>query len=251
MAEKNERTAEETSVTAWVPMAEKVVATAEAAGTVGAAGEARALAALWGALARGLLRPDAALVEQVRSGAFAVGLDGLLDRGADPALDRALGLLGEYGRDAAGRDAETVRLELEVEYNRLFVGPAKLVAPPYESYYASASPEGKGGRLRTADEFAVRHAYEAAGYAMPDAFVDLPDHIALELDFLALLVRDEAAAWEAGEAGRAEELRARADAFAAEHPARWVGRLATLVDAGARLGFYPALARIACMLLEA
>ena len=52
-------------------------------------------------------------------------------------------------------------------------------------------------------------------------------------------------------AERAAQLQEAADAFAAEHPARWVDQLAARIDAGARTGFYPALARIACVMLGA
>ena len=143
-----------------------------------------------------------------------------------------------------------MRLELEVDYNRLFVGPGKLIAPPYESYYASENSE-HGGRLRTQDEFAVKMAYAANGYAMPEQFVDLPDHAAIELDFLALMARDEAAAWEAGDSQRAFYLQQEADAFAAQHPARWFATCAERVDAGARTAFYPAVMRFACVMLGA
>ena len=214
---------------------------------------AKVAAALWGTLARGLLRPTVELAADVRSGAYAGTLAALLDEGADERLAQAMEVLRAYGAVAAdpARTDDDVRLELEIDYNRLFVGPGKLLAPPYESFYASEAMGGEGGRLRTEDEFAVKMAYAVNGYAMPEVFVDLPDHAAIELDFLALLARDEVAAWEAGEAERALELQREADAFAAQHPACWFASCAARVDAGSRLGFYPAVMRIACVMLGA
>ena len=80
---------------------------------------------------------------------------------------------------------------------------------------------------------------------MPAEFVDLPDHIAIELNFLAILARDEVDAWEAGETSRAVALQDAADDFAAEHPCRWLSQLCDRVDEGASLPVYPAFLRIA------
>lgn len=211
---------------------------------------ARSAAIAYGLLARGLLRPDAGLCADVRDGSYAGGLERVLDGEASWELGRALAAVRAFGERAASLDVEEARLRLEVEYNRLFVGPGRLLAPPYESYYASQGLSGRGGRLRTEDELAVRRAYADAGYAMPDEFVDLPDHMALELDFLSLLCADEAEAWEVGDADGARALRSVADEFAQRHPARWFGRCAALVASGAREGFYPALMRLACALVE-
>ena len=210
---------------------------------------AAASAILWGALAQGLLRPDSRLASELRSGDYVARIASAVDPGASEDLDQAVGLIREFSEGVAGLAPEELRLRLEVEYNRLFVGPLKVIAPPYESYYASADAEGEGGRLRTQDEFAVKVDYALAGYRMPQEFVDLPDHVAIELDFLALLARDESAAWEAGEREKALGLQRAADEFASEHPCRWLGQLAGRVDEGAKLAFYPAVLRIARTML--
>jgi len=212
---------------------------------------ARVSAALWGTLARGLLRPTVELAADVRSGAYASALADLIDEAASPLLAQALGVLRDYAAalQESGRTNDELRLDLEVDYNRLFVGPGKLLAPPYESFYASEAMGGEGGRLRTQEEFAVKVAYAANGYAMPEQFVDLPDHAAIELDFLALMARDEANAWDAGDVERALYLQREADAFAAQHPATWFATCADRVDAGARTPLYPAIMRIACVML--
>lgn len=210
---------------------------------------AAAYAALLGLLSRALLRPDLALAHEVRTGSFGATIAGLLDPPAHCELAGALDVLASCTRDWLDASDEEVRLELEIDYNRLFVGPAALLAPPYESYYASMLPNGKGGRLRTQDEATVRSAYRRWGYTAPEVFIDLPDHIAVELGFLALLARDESAAWETGNAKKARELQRAGDEFATQHPGAWVARCAARVDNGARGGFYPAVLRIATVLL--
>lgn len=210
---------------------------------------AAAYAALLGLLSRALLRPDLALAHDARTGSFGAAIAELVDASADSKLAGALDVLASCAHGWLGADDEEVHRELEVDYNRLFVGPAALLAPPYESYYASMLPNGKGGRLRTQDEAAVRSAYRRWGYTAPEVFIDLPDHIAVELGFLALLARDESAAWEVGDAQKATGLQQAGDEFAAQHPGTWVARCAARVDNGAREGFYPAVLRIATVLL--
>ena len=205
---------------------------------------AASTAILWGALAQSLLRPTAEFAADLKSGAFVGKLGSVVSGEASMNLMQSLRLLAEFGAENHGLSDDELRLKLEVEYNRLFVGPLKLIAPPYESYYASARADGEGGRLRTQDEFDVRAAYKAAGYDMPAEFVDLPDHIAIELNFLAILARDEVDAWEAGETSHAVALQDAADDFAAEHPCRWLAQLCDRVDEGASLPVYPALLRI-------
>lgn len=205
---------------------------------------ARSAGMLAGLLSRGFLRPGAALAEEVRSGAFARAV-GEVVAWEEPAIAGALEGIERCGADLRELEPDGARLALEVDYNRLFVGPGSLLAPPYESYYASARAGGGAGRLRTDDERAVVRAYRAQGFCMPDAFVDLPDHVAVELDFLAQLARREAICWDIGNAASAEALQQAQEAFRREHLGAWVGDFAVLVAAGARTPFYPALTVLA------
>lgn len=68
-------------------------------------------------------------------------------------------------------------------------------APPYASVYFS-----EDGLVMGPETFAVRHFYETAGYGMGEKPENLPDHLAVELEFAALLARD-------GEEERLEEFR--------------------------------------------
>ena len=61
-------------------------------------------------------------------------------------------------------------------------------APPYASVYLQDNAQVMGE-----EAFAVKDFYEASGYGLGERPEVLPDHIAVELEFMALLARDEKA----------------------------------------------------------
>ena len=72
----------------------------------------------------------------------------------------------------------TKRIELETEYTSLFVNSyPTLPCPPYESYY-------REGRLYGDSTDEVRNIYRQKGLEF--SHVEAPDHISVELEFLAL-----------------------------------------------------------------
>jgi TorA maturation chaperone TorD len=85
--------------------------------------------------------------------------------------------------------------ELRAEHARLFVGPAEPPAPPYESVYRDGD-DGPGRVLGPSTRDVVNWYQEFDLRLDPD-WSDLPDHLATELEFAALLVdRGEMAACE-------------------------------------------------------
>ena len=69
------------------------------------------------------------------------------------------------------------------DYNQLFIGPDKLLAPPYESAYCS--PEGL---LMQDETLAVRSFYFKAGLEVSNKGQIPDDHLGLEAEFLAYLL---------------------------------------------------------------
>lgn len=78
-------------------------------------------------------------------------------------------------------DEETESLPFE--FNRLFVGPGRLLASPYESSYRN--PERS---LMQKETLAVRSFYSQAGLQVAHEGRDPDDHLALELEFLCYLL---------------------------------------------------------------
>lgn len=111
------------------------------------------------------------------------------------------------------------------EYNRLFIGPAELPAPPWESVFAAHSDVLFGRKT-----LEVRSAYRLNGY-LPECYPAVADdHVALELGFMAVLAQRALAAWEEVDDEGALALVATSERFLEEHlgwwAPLWVARLA-------------------------
>ena len=72
-------------------------------------------------------------------------------------------------------------LEVEYDFNRLFVGPAAVPAPPYASAYQEEPS------LMGEPALEARDAYRALGLEVPDKNATPDDHLAFELDAVAAL----------------------------------------------------------------
>ncbi len=199
---------------------------------------ARARSDLYAALALAFRKPEASSAgEEDRS------LADLLLQAAG-RLDSALAALAEKAVDAlrvdGGQDEEALRT-LEIEYNRLFFGPGRPLAPPYESLYRDG-----GGLVMGPSAQAVQACYAEAGFALAPDQRDLPDHVAAELAFMACLAAEEAAA----EGKEAMRWRERQDAFLGQHLAAWLPAFCQRVRSAARHPFYLALAELAEAFVE-
>lgn len=71
--------------------------------------------------------------------------------------------------------------EVLFDFNRLFVGPDKLQAPPYESVYRDE------GQIMGPSTKAVRSYYQAEGLQSNRQGQEPDDHIGIELEFLSYL----------------------------------------------------------------
>jgi TorA maturation chaperone TorD len=140
------------------------------------------------------------------------------------------------GQEFVAQDLET----LLVDYARLFIiAPDQVRAMPYASFWLTDDQSMRHEATTT-----VLEMYEQGGFDVSDELHELPDHIAVELEFLYLLIFGQN---QAQVSGAAEELAA-ANAlhrrFAAEHMNAWIGAFATAVKAGAKTPFYRELAEL-------
>jgi len=162
-------------------------------------------------------------------------------RAADPlsGLDRIVRDLPDGHRLALGPilPEGAIARPPEGEHTRLFV--VGLAATPYETEYDPLAAARKGHRLADLLGF-----YEAFGFRLAEGRGEFPDQIAVELEFMALLLLKTAQAQVEGrEEARAVSLEATGK-FLADHLAAWAGAFADRIEAATEEGFYRLAARL-------
>ena len=141
-------------------------------------------------------------------------------------------LLSEVVRNAPRAD------DLErhtVDYSRLFVGPFKVLAPPYGSIYL------ENGKFMGDSTLAVRDVYAQEGLDI--VLKDAPDHISMELEFVYFVALREAEARENGDLRQVASLRDSQASFLRTHLGAWVEAFASNIQEHAQTEFYKALGR--------
>ncbi|MBI4331940.1 MAG: molecular chaperone TorD family protein [Chloroflexi bacterium] len=126
--------------------------------------------------------------------------------------------------------------ELSHTYVRLFFASPHFVAPPYESVYV------EGGFVMGETAVKVSHEYSRESLDLSPCFKDLPDHIAVELEFMAFLSRKEAACWDWSVPAAIEQI-AREEAFLREHVCLWLTDFSRRLEKAGE-PFYSAVGRI-------
>ncbi len=127
--------------------------------------------------------------------------------------------------------------ELKVAYAKLFVGPFSLAAAPYGSVYLD-----DGRRVMGDSTMDVIEWYKKEGLARSDECKDLPDHIAIELEFVSYLMSREITALEAAQPSAAAAYEDKRRLFTESLLGPWVPEFCRSIKEGTDNAFYLALA---------
>lgn len=147
-------------------------------------------------------------------------------------VNNILPVAAELEADIAAhtREIGAYQEQLRDDYNRLFVGPGPLLAPPWESVYRS-----KERLLFGEHTLAVRAFYHSYGLKAVKQEQEPEDHIALELEFAGWLCQ------QAADAPGPEEARGFVDGhreFLVRHMLEWVPAFGEAVREGSSTVFY-------------
>jgi DMSO reductase family type II enzyme chaperone len=192
--------------------------------------------------------PNEALARDVVDGSLALALKNLLQKIEVPGWEESVTpLVGQPD----GLDDVGMTLSLKRDYTRLFIGPGHLPAPPYESVHRHDVPELERGLVMGRSTTDARRQYAAAGLQLSPQFTDLPDHIAVELEFMCFLCAKEAEAWQTEDEEAAIRRQSAQHAFLSGHLGQWVPAFCGAVVEAAQTDFYRGLAQLARAYIEA
>ena len=161
----------------------------------------------------------------------------LIQKIADLAqTDHPFAELGNY--IATGVELES----LKIDYSQLFVGPFKLLAPPYGSFYLEDS------KIMGESTIDVRNWYEKEGLGV--VIKEAPDHIAMELEFMYYLIARQTQVANEGNLKDIQSYQQKQKSFLYIHLARWLPEFAENVQENAQTGFYKKLAQLTEMFIQ-
>ena len=159
---------------------------------------------------------------------------------------QALGDAGvDLDSDIAQRPEAELLDEMAVEYTALFLGPGGHVSP-HESVHAESD-----GALWGRSTGEVKRYIESAGFAYDPEDHGMPDHISVELEFMATLAGKEARAFRDGDYGAASNCLKYQKEFLADHLGAWGPVFCRQVTERAEHPFYRGIADLTAAFLEA
>jgi putative dimethyl sulfoxide reductase chaperone len=145
--------------------------------------------------------------------------------------------LAEHARRLGQAFAAADLQELLVDYTRLFLGAPQALAKPYSSVWLSGQPE-----LMQDSAMELLKLYEQGSFEIDPEFRDLPDHVAVELEFLYLLTYQQNQARAHGDVQAQQAVAVMRTAFLVGHLGRWLGPFILAVHDHAQCEFYRELA---------
>lgn len=198
---------------------------------------AAAKAALYSLLAQALNYPDEDLVKSLCRGSFFREVMDALDALGIGGLNDSLEALQEE-LTGPGVDQSALLLEIEKDYTWMcFASKPHRLVYLFESVYNE-------GKLYDESTFQIARLYYEAGLKVEEDFRLPPDHIAVELEFMAFLSFKEAEGIKTGNSkieDYAVELQKRT---LDEHLRRFALTVAANLGKHAKTGFYQGVAKI-------
>jgi TorA maturation chaperone TorD len=146
-------------------------------------------AILYNSLAQAFNYPDDVLASDLASGKFLKALEGIISQGAQEII-KALSVYSGGSRDQ-------ILLDLERDYTWMFFASKPRIAYLFGSVYGE-------GKLYQESTFEITRLYYETGLKLEESFKLPPDHIAVELEFMAYLAFNEQEATRGGNRENAE-----------------------------------------------
>jgi TorA maturation chaperone TorD len=173
---------------------------------------------------------------------------------SDAFLDAAGGLLTPQTLDALSAYAKTwpsdavAVQQTRQEFMNLFRVPGAQYVAPYESVYRDThdvNGQRVSGLLMGPSAVDVRKWYRLAALEISEEYGDLPDHVGLELQYMAHLCGKEAEFSASGNQAKLIRAGEMQRDFAAAHLVPWLPPLRDRIHEKSRLAYFRAVADLA------
>ena len=163
------------------------------------------------------------------------------------ATERCAAIAERLLRASGGREGAVEAAS--VEFTRLFIGPPRPAAAPWETLY-----RGDGARVGFGEPtFKMRRLLRESGLQLRNENNQYADHIGIELLYASVLcerIADTLTRSEEPDPLEARELMERLGAFLEDHPRAWIGKLEAAVFEAAPEGYVAGLVGLSAALLE-
>lgn len=189
-----------------------------------------------------LERPNRELVEQILKEKL---FEDFPVEAENPFFKNGTSLLKIWSEEHQKDDPALIAANLAQDFDRLFVGPGHLLAPPWESVYLSQE------KLMFGEEtLAVRAFYARHGLQFVRKNKEPDDHLGLELIFLGELNTKAAQAAAENKKEDLEYLNSEQKKFITEHLLRWLPALRQDIQQNAKSRYFKGLINVVYGLLE-
>lgn len=159
--------------------------------------------------------------------------------GSHPSMAEGCQLIQNWTNENFGNGTTGWFDRLLGDYTRLFIGPDKVLAPPWESVFVQ-----EGRLVFTETTLNVRRWYRRFGLELENLHKEPDDHIGIELAFMANLANLAGQALEAGRLQEYDRLMQAQQDFYQEHLGRWAVTYFDQLYDYARTDFFRGLARL-------
>ncbi len=157
-------------------------------------------------------------------------------------LEALLALEVRFDDDFLSTPISELIEELTTEYARLFLGPGKHISP-HESVHHERE-DGEWGGLWGASTVEVKKFIEATGLEYRRDYSGMPDHVSVELEFMAELIQTEVNFWAESDENKARQCLLLEKRFLAEHLVHWMSTFCEKIISEAESSFYIEMAAL-------
>lgn len=159
--------------------------------------------------------------------------------GEDADTMAGMVLLKKWSESAMGGMSDDAFDQISADYTRLFIGPAKVLAPPWESVHVSYT-----GLTFQEETLNVRKWYAQFGLQFEKLHKEPDDHIGIELAFLSHLSGRAAQAIEQEDEKEFMRMMDAQRDFATAHPLKWAPKWCRKMETESQTDFYKGTALV-------